>query len=315
MHSNPSGSTFVQTMYNVIKTYRRPSKDVPFFFEIHKYSPEMIQYMKEKYRDTGIIRGGNREYQEDGLVVVNTTTFSSKDDFISYISDPVIFDNFIVPQVNYNKENGILIDDSEAQSRSLVAKRWKTIDPRQYFAGLQIPETWASLEDFVQWYLDNRMPIMPPWNAGVTRSDDATATCLFRHGNYQVELYLEFPDMSILPHSHPDMEVMVMTLGGTGLDPRIETEDNDSVSRTWGIISEKLMPGEIHGGDTGTRLGYGTVFFAFERWYNQEEVSSAAVQWVGGLQGPIQEELIRSKRKEAHVEPGYANIRPDKSMK
>lgn len=181
---------------------------------------------------------------------------------------------------------------------------WKKIEAIDYFADLDIPDDWDTLENFVDWYLTSKMPMLIPWNAEVIRSDDAVAICIFRKGNYQVELYLEYPKMWIRRHSHPRMEVITMNLGGGKLSPKDTTLDT---SRLWGTMSKKLNPGSYHG-DKGGGFGYGFVTLAFQRWEDPSEMTSAAVQWKGELQGPIQEELIKRNKNNVYVRPGYADV-------
>jgi hypothetical protein len=186
----------------------------------------------------------------------------------------------------------------------------KKIDPQDYFSKINIPDDWSSLEEFVDWYLDSRMPLMIPWDAEVIVSDDAAAVSIFRKGNYQVEFYLEFPRMYIREHCHPRMEVIVMDLGGGKLAPK----SHMNTSSLWGKIYETLKPGDYHGGETAGALGNGFITLAFQRWENPEEMTSAAVQWKGKIQGPRQAELIKRKKKNAIVEDNYADVTNDTSV-
>jgi hypothetical protein len=182
--------------------------------------------------------------------------------------------------------------------------KWKVIDSLNYFKDIQIPENWSTLEEFTEWWISLRMPLMIPYDAEVIRTDDATAICLFRKGSYQIELYLEFPKMVVRKHSHPRMEVIIMDLGGGKLSP----PTNLGISKNWGVLEKKILPGQEHGGDTTLSLGNGKCFLAFQKWYNPEEMSSAAIQWKGDTAGPVQEALIKSKKKNAFVVSGYADI-------
>jgi hypothetical protein len=58
----------------------------------------------------------------------------------------------------------------------------KKINIEEYFKNIVIPDDWDTLEEFVDWYIDSRMPILPPWNAEVIKSDDAVAICVFKKG-------------------------------------------------------------------------------------------------------------------------------------
>lgn len=181
---------------------------------------------------------------------------------------------------------------------------WKQYDSTEFFNGVVIPDDWDTLEDFVDWYMESKTPMMIPYNAEVIRSDDAVAICLFRKGKYQVEFYLEYPRMYIRKHAHPRMEVITMELGGGGLSPR---QDNNT-SKVWGTTRKKLMPGEYHGGDSATILSNGFCTLAFQKWENPEEMSSAAIHWKGDLQGPIQAKLIKDHLPDAVVKGDYADV-------
>ena len=181
---------------------------------------------------------------------------------------------------------------------------WKKIDPKEYFSHVQIPEDWDSLEEFVDWYLDSKMPLMIPFNAEVIKSDDACAICIFRKGSYQVEFYLEYPEMWIRKHSHPRMDVIVMQLGGGSVAPK----DTHNVSKTWGNIESKLNAGDYHGGKASSVVNNGFITLAFQKWENPYEMTSAAIQWKGELQGSIQQQLIRQAKPDAYIVEGYADV-------
>jgi len=186
-------------------------------------------------------------------------------------------------------------------------KVWKQFDSAKYFAKINIPEDWDTLENFVEWYLEARMPMMIPFNAKVIRSDDACAVCVFRKGSYQVEFYLEYPEMYIRKHSHPRMEVITIQLGGGSMAPA----QSNGTSVTWGTAAPNLLPGQYHGGDSGTMIGDGFITLAFQKWYNPAEMSSAAIQWKGELQGEYQANLIKSYYPEAFIKEGNVDITKD----
>ena len=145
---------------------------------------------------------------------------------------------------------------------------------------------------------------MIPYNAKSIVSDDASAICVFRKGCYQVELYIIFPDMWIRKHSHPDIEVIIVDLGGGSLTPK----DNFNVSKHWGSVCKKISNNEPHGGIQGLQLSNGSAQLAFQKWKNPEEMTSAAIQWVGGIQGPRQAKLIKDYKSDAFVTENYADI-------
>jgi hypothetical protein len=183
---------------------------------------------------------------------------------------------------------------------------WKKIDPSKYFSDILIPDDWDTLEEFVDWYLDSKMPLMIPYNAEVIRSDDACAVCIFKKGNYQVEFYLEYPEMWIRKHSHPRMDVIVMQLGGGSVAPK----DAHGVSKTWGVLNTNLKAGEYHGGDSSSITNDGFITLAFQRWERADEMTSAAIQWRGEIQGLVQQDLIKRHKPNAEVTDTWADVDP-----
>lgn len=175
-----------------------------------------------------------------------------------------------------------------------------------YFKDLVIPDDWIDLEDFASWWIKNKMPILVPWNAEVIISDDATAICVFRKGQYQVEFYVEHPFYSIGSHCHPGMEVLTLYLaGGKNNPPGPRTFHN--TADQWGRIRSKLKSGLYHGGEN-TTVTSGFVLIAIQKWVKDIEVSSAAINWKGNTAGPKQDALIKRHKPNAFTRTGYADV-------
>ena len=290
------------------RTQTRPSVDIPFFFETNLVSKEYGIYLKTNYIDSGKLIRTQRTMSEDKLSVELMVEWESQEAFAEYFTDPVCIENFLKISTEYEQMNDIT--SKSISDAGFIRPTWKIINADDYFKDVKIPEDWSSLEDFVDWYCEQRMPMMIPWNANVIRSDDAVAICLFRKGNYQVEFYIEYPNMYIWKHSHPRMEVITMTMGGGGTWKPNEGSTTNTGS-TWGGLSTKLVNGAYHGGDADASTGNGFVILAFQRWENPEEMTSAAVQWKGQIQGKYQEDLIKSYYPEAFIKEGYADITKD----
>lgn len=149
------------------------------------------------------------------------------------------------------------------------------------YKDLAIPETWETLEDFVEWYIVTaRMPILIPQESEVIQSDDAAAICIFRKGAYQVEFYLQYPNLEILEHSHPDMEVIIVDLAGGNQGEK----SSFGVSSRWGNTFSKLKAGDYH---SAPKFEYanGGITLAFQRWINTNKQFSAASNWKGFIRG------------------------------
>jgi hypothetical protein len=173
----------------------------------------------------------------------------------------------------------------------------------EYFSNTDIPDTWESLESFVIWYLDSRMPLMIPWDAEVHKTDDATAICVFKKAPYQVEMYVIHPGMTIPVHGHPGMEVVTVILGGG----KLHKKGLHGVGEGWGRMSPKLIDGQVHGG-ISTNFSNGYMLLSFEKWPDNTEITSAAIQWKGNTAGPIHDTLIAKHYKNAVISDGYADI-------
>ena len=163
---------------------------------------------------------------------------------------------------------------------------------------------WATVEDFVQWFMGRGMPMAIPWDAEVTMSDDATAICLYRKGRFQVELYIIHPGEIVQMHGHPGLEVVTMTLGGGRLGDR----QANGLSSMWGEYTDTLREGQIHGGREIGSTSIGHALLSFQKWADHLEVLSASTQWKGRTAGPKQEALIRKRNPFAVLRPGYADI-------
>lgn len=157
---------------------------------------------------------------------------------------------------------------------------------------LEIPETWDNVESFCDWYMENNLPITFSNESEVFLSDDATAVCLFRHGQFQVELYLVYPEPKVPIHEHPNVEVIKVRL----------------YEKT-AIASNPLTNGESHGAGfrvEGESLGFPLI--AVQHWISGEKPHTVAAQWRGRTVGPMQENLIRRFHPDALVIDGYADI-------
>jgi hypothetical protein len=159
-------------------------------------------------------------------------------------------------------------------------------------ADLEIPENWTDVKEFADWWMAAGMPMIYPKDPEIFLSDDATAVSIFRHGRFQVELYLIHPNPKVPVHEHPGVEVIKMSM---------------TVAKV-PIMSNVLTDGESHG--AGQRMEAEKVGFpliAFQHWLTREPITIAAM-WKGPTVGPLQEALIKRFNPDAYVVDGYADI-------
>lgn len=162
---------------------------------------------------------------------------------------------------------------------------------RYKFPKLNIPDTWNSVDEFAKWYVENGMPITTK-DSEVFCSDDATAICLFRHGQFQVELYLVHPKPLVQIHEHPNVDVIKMSIQGDEA-----------------IFEDTLYDGLSHGEGMrreGDLKGFG--LFAFQHW-KKDKPTTIASAWKGRTVGKMHEEIIKRFKPDALLVEGYADTR------
>lgn len=162
---------------------------------------------------------------------------------------------------------------------------------------IQIPDTWESVEEFCNWYLDNNLPIYYDKPPEIFLSDDATAFCMFKKGQYQVEMYLIHPVPNVNLHEHPGVQVIKV---------RINNAENGQMSCD---TSETLQNGKAHGGGfIPEAASIGFPLLAIQKWDDGIEPTTVAAQWRGRTVGPLQEALIKRFHPTSLVISGYADV-------
>jgi hypothetical protein len=241
--------------------------------------------MKNNYIDTKKQLSSVATLSDDKLILTIENQWDTEKYFLDFVSDPVIVKNLIDPANDYNEEQGIVskIVDTINDTISIQG-------PRPY-KNLNIPDTWANVEEFGDWWIKNGMPMMFPEGAEVFLSDDATAVCLFRRGRFQVELYLIHPNPIVPVHEHPGVEVIKIRLG----------------AKTHPFLSETLRDGKSHGSgirNEAEEKGYPLI--AIQHWLTKDPTTVASM-WKGNTVGPKQESLIKRFNPAAIIKDGWAD--------
>ncbi len=151
---------------------------------------------------------------------------------------------------------------------------------------------WKTTEEFAKWYIDNNLPFQPPPGVEVFISDDATAFCMYRNGQFQVELYLVHPQPSVPTHEHPGVEVIEVAVTNTIVN-----------------MIPVLKNGQSHGSgirEKANKVGYPLV--SIQQWHPKLAPTTVAAQWKGKTVGPKQEALIRRFYPDAYIKDGYADV-------
>lgn len=160
-----------------------------------------------------------------------------------------------------------------------------------------IPE-FNKIEEFAVWYINSGIPLKTPENVEVFVSDDATATCLFRHGRYQFEIYLIHANPVIPQHEHPGVENIEFAIGSLG-----STFELHNAAR---LVQRNNMS---HGFDIRQRAEHkGFVLYSAQKWAEGLEMSTIGARWKGHTAGPKHEALIKRFNPDCLVYPGYADV-------
>jgi hypothetical protein len=273
-------------MHISISKQTRPARDIQFWSSKNTVPADSLKYVKEKYYDTSKIKKTDNTVSEDGLTLTTNTHWDSEKDYLEFRNDQKIIDDFINPFNDYAASVGLIVSSVDEKSNMV------SIQGPNPYPNLVIPETWANVEEFADWWFRNGMPIKFQESAEVFLSDDATSIALFRKGRFQVELYLIHPNPTVPVHEHPDVEVIKARLDG----------------KRYPYLSNTLHNSEAHG--AGLRLeaeDKGYPLLAIQHWLTREPTTIASM-WKGNTVGPKQESLIRRFNPNAYIVEGYADI-------
>lgn len=171
---------------------------------------------------------------------------------------------------------------------------------------MKIPTTWNTLQEFAQWYTDNKYPIRVPENARVFVTDVSYSCCIFRHDCYQVEIYLGSPNFISSKHYHP-FDQLIIFLGGHLAGTR-GTETTKQPYRESGQKIHENSSAELPHKDAykiGSVLttdqwhevcsfDQGFIFLNCQKWYDKTKMTSAVVEYNGDPLGSLHQDLIKS---------------------
>jgi hypothetical protein len=273
-------------MYTSISIQTRPNLSVKFWSTRESADTPSLYYIKTQYVDTGKLKKSDSIISDDGLSVETRIQWASEKDYLDFSQDPTIISSIINPLNEYAEKNGVVVKSLNTQHKMV-----NTQGPDPY-PNLVTPDSWASVEEFAEWWFKNGMPMKFQEGSEVFLSDDATSIALFRQGRFQVELYLIHPHPKVPVHEHPDVEVIKVRLGA-GKYP---------------YMSNTLRNGGSHG--AGLRLeaeDKGYPLLAIQHWLTREPTTIASM-WKGDTVGPKQESLIKRFNPTAYVVEGYADI-------
>ena len=141
--------------------------------------------------------------------------------------------------------------------------------------GCLIIDIFDDLAEFARWWLHHRM-LLPPPNA-VTTYQNMTGTCLYRHGQYQVQMFTSKPNSVSVSHVHPNVDSYELYLCGD-LDFVIAGNIYKHQEVAANPIPVRIHPHYWHEGTTGP---LGGSFLSLQKWLNNMPPSCVGEDWVG----------------------------------
>lgn len=95
-------------MYTFFKEETRLTAAIPFYLERNAVSSAYRKYFNDTYITTGIFITASITYSANRLTLTNKMTWISRARFLQYAADAYCYDNQIIPNRIYNRENKII---------------------------------------------------------------------------------------------------------------------------------------------------------------------------------------------------------------
>lgn len=128
-----------------------------------------------------------------------------------------------------------------------------------------------SLDEFKDWWLANRV-INTPTDDSLNFVADTHGVVLFRHNEFQVELFVVKPNSEIKPHIHPNVDSFEVFISG---DINFMCNDEWFDKNIIGLTI-RVKPNSFHGGLFGENGG---CFLSIQRWLNEVKPTFVGNDW------------------------------------
>ena len=135
------------------------------------------------------------------------------------------------------------------------------------------------LDEFLKWWLQSRQ-FCPPTDASA-RESNFSGVVLFRHGQYQVQLFLMDPNTYVADHTHPCVDSYEAYLSGDfvfRLDGEaIKESDISDIGAPFGFpICVSVPCTKSHGASIGPS---GAAFLSIQKWADGTTPTSVEHDW------------------------------------
>ena len=143
------------------------------------------------------------------------------------------------------------------------------------------------LSKFAHYYLNSNLTgkIYTPIKNGLIFEGGMTGIVLYRHEQFQVELFIVKPNLIIPEHTHPDIDSyecflygMNFTHSGKTITSREQALEEKNGYPIYSYQTIRVKPNDVHG---GTASEYGGAFLSIQHWLNGVEPSHVNASWAG----------------------------------
>ena len=155
-----------------------------------------------------------------------------------------------------------------------------------------------TVEDFKDWWLSQGTPIAPPFENAVFFTEMTYAIVLFRHGIFQVEMYLIKEDTVSPTHNHPGVDSCFYYLTGNvefgdaqGMFRDLSKMQGAQENGLHRLYGQTLSIGET---DHSVRCFKNGAYLSFEKW-NTGKPTAVAINWAGESVGKEHDKIIKLK--------------------
>ena len=147
------------------------------------------------------------------------------------------------------------------------------------------------LSGFAHWYLNSgvSMKFHTPIKNGLLFIEGVSGIVLYRHRQFQVELFISQPNLVIPEHTHPNIDSFEVALYGMKFthsgkiaithDQAFEEQNGYPINAYQTI---RVKPNDLHG---GTASKTGGAFISIQHWLNGVEPTHVSSDWDGKSMG------------------------------
>jgi len=143
------------------------------------------------------------------------------------------------------------------------------------------------LTTFLEWYLEAGLKIFTPMDDAVHFVENVVGTTIYRHGQFQVQLFTATPNTVIPEHLHPNVDSYEVALTGMGFTLEGKTvlpmfaadtkcHDSDLSIAHYSVV--RVLPESLHGALAGPKGG---AFMSVQHWLNGVKPTSVGNDWNG----------------------------------